>query len=599
MSVDRTTSDTVAHSDVPASALQKEIDLTRKERDSRSVLRRGIDGLTDWYSHSDDAFHRLQSLAGNSQPNSINGAEVTKAIEANQTARQREQDAYSITSGAAKMLSTFLPGRAGFLLAAGTFGLDEVKAKDPNFSDAFLGLTKGMLSRSVAKRLVKSDWNPATMSLTLGPSSRLIDSALSSDTYADGFTSGVANAFERTFNPQALAVDLATAGVSYPILKGTQRFFPSNPFRAVATTSFLTGYANGMVQEVSREQAQGQYSWERLAYYPLIAGTSSMITTLPAAQRQYVRQYPSMMESVNREKEYQLVSIDSADVQRIGASKGPVTVSVKPMTDYQSDDRSGNPGLKQLKTLEVGPSQQIEVVNQKVPVDWLTRVAYAFRRGSSQPIGEQFRFISRMPGNPAAPWEMVVRPEYKTASSILTPDKYDRDIGAVGKLMTRFGEPIAGWLGSGSQSYGLLTASGNVMKVSRSSYDDRIADWGHSPFDAKLLYPLTKIGAIGHERWWVYLQEHVKTVERESIPEALAKEMPSQQWVFSDYNKRLGDDQVSYAVDQVGINALGKTVMIDYGARTAFWVHPVYGMGAKYQDGDQSQVWHPHPNQSK
>jgi hypothetical protein len=36
---------------------------------------------------------------------------------------------------------------------------------------------------------------------------------------------------------------------------------------------------------------------------------------------------------------------------------------------------------------------------------------------------------------------------------------------------------------------------------------------------------------------------------------------------FHDFNKYIRDDQVSFAETQVGFNALGRLVMIDYGAR--------------------------------
>ncbi len=65
----------------------------------------------------------------------------------------------------------------------------------------------------------------------------------------------------------------------------------------------------------------------------------------------------------------------------------------------------------------------------------------------------------------------------------------------------------------------------------------------------------------------ILVQEPLRTPVKETQAAALREQMEKDGVYFWDYNYRLMGDQVSNAVDQVGINALGKPVILDYGAR--------------------------------
>jgi hypothetical protein len=103
------------------------------------------------------------------------------------------------------------------------------------------------------------------------------------------------------------------------------------------------------------------------------------------------------------------------------------------------------------------------------------------------------------------------------------------------------------------------------------------ADFGSAPADAKLLHAPFRLGQfrdVLKSSLVGYLQEYCLSPVPRAVAVKMHDEMPKP-WHFTDFDTVLhgganSGEQVSWAEQQVGFNALGQPVMIDYGARTNF-----------------------------
>jgi hypothetical protein len=141
----------------------------------------------------------------------------------------------------------------------------------------------------------------------------------------------------------------------------------------------------------------------------------------------------------------------------------------------------------------------------------------------------------------------------------------------VAPYLKDFKEPVRAFLGSGSESGAFMLSSGAVLKVSSSLTGRDFSNWGKLPHDAKALFDAVQVNnqirPRGSSVIALSLQEPLRTPVTEKQAAALREQMTKDGVIFHDYNYRLMGDQVSWATEQVGIDARGKAVMLDYGAR--------------------------------
>lgn len=538
-----------------------------KENSERSILRKAIDYVTEPYHHEAEARQKLQEAV-------YGGGDAAAAIKASRDASQAELDAYSISSSAIKTLGTFTRGKFGFVATGAAYALDEIRPGNGHeWMDGTLGLAKGIGMRQVLGRVAGAGDSVPMMSLKFGVSSRFVDSALTRKNYVDGqdnltlasFGNGLITTGKNTLNPVAVSADLATAGLTMGLVKVAPNQLAGNTFRSMTTMSFANGWANGLAQEAQAEIQTGNFSPARLAAYPLAFGLANSLAAAPGNQRRYTDNHAWENASTIRNREYKLVAIDAGDVSQIfrNGKKG-ADVTIKPVGEL----------LKQ------GDAERVVVRRESVPTDWISAAANLVRLKSPVgPSGEQLRFISRKGGDPNAPWEMTIDRGSRTFGELAKSTSSYYQGKEVAPYLKNFQEPMRGFLGSGSESGAFRTTNGAVLKTASSHGSERFADWGMLPHDAKLMFGQLKLNDVprfGRESTHsLGLQEVLKTPVKESQAAALREQMSKDKVSFQDYNFHLMGEQVSWAVDQVGINALGKTVMLDYGARHAFFGHEV------------------------
>lgn len=544
-------------------SVASELARLEKEDSDKSILRKAIDFATEPYHHQAAARDKLQEAASGA-------GNAEEAVKLSQAARQAESDAYHMASSAAKTLGIFTPGKLGFAVTGTAFALDEIRPGNGHeFLDGSLGVAKGIGMRTVLGRSAGAGDSVAMMSLKYGIGGRFIDSGLTRKNYVDetgnltmdSFGNGLVTIAKNTANPVALTTDLATAGLTMGLVKGAPNLFAGNTFRSMTTMGFANGWANGMSQELQSQIQTGDFSGSRLAAYPLAFGLANSIAAAPGNQRRFTQNHAWENAAIIRDREYKLVSIDAADVRQIlkGGSRG-ADVSIKPLGEF----------------LKAGEVETINVRRESVPTDWIAATTNLFKGKSAVgPAGEQIRFISRKGGDPAAPWEMTIDRGSKTFAELVRSNSGYYQGKDVLPFLRNFQEPLRGFLGSGSESGAFRTANGAVLKTASSLGPEGTRDWGLVPHDAKLMFGQLHLNDVsgfnGRERnHSLGLQEVLKTPVTEAQAAALRNQMSEDGVSFHDYNKTLMGDQVSWAVDQVGINALGKTVMLDYGARYAY-----------------------------
>lgn len=538
------------------SSVQSELARLETEDANRSLLRKGIDYITEPYHHEGAARQKLQDAA-------FGGGDATEALKAIQSARQAEQDAYSITSGAVKTLGLFARGKFGLATTAATYAFDEVRPGNGHVAlDASLGLAKGIGMRTVVSKIAGAGDGPALMSLKFGTGGRLVDSTFTRQNYVDQddnltfgtFARGLGRIGTTTFNPIALGTDVASAGLTHGLVKAAPSFFTANTFRSMTTMTFANGWANGTAQEAQSQFQKGEFDATRMAAFPLVSALSTSLAAAPGNQRRFLDNYGLDNAATIRDREFKLVALDAADVRNIVRAKGDgAEVTVKPVVE----------GLLR------GEAETMRIQRQNIPTDWISSISNVFGKGKIGPAGEQLRFVSRAGGDPKAPWEMTINSGTKTISQLIKSNSSYYQGEKIGPFVKDLQEPLLRFLGSGSESGAFRMANGAVLKTASSSNGEKLQDWGRLPGDARaMFYPLKltdpKLPGASQS---LLIQEPLRTPVQEAQAAALREQMNKDGVSFWDYNYSLMGDQVSFAVDQVGINALGKPVILDYGAR--------------------------------
>ncbi len=536
-----------------------------KENSERSILRKAIDYVTEPYHHEAAARQKLQDAISG-------GGDAAAAVKASREASQAELDSYSIASSAVKTAGLFTRGKLGFVGTGAAYVLDEIRPGNGHeLLDGSLGLAKGIGMRQILGRVAGAGDSVPMMSLKFGVSGRLVDSALTRKNYVDAgdnltlasFGNGLITTGKNTLNPVALGADVAAAGLTMGLVKIAPNQLTGNTFRSMTTMSFANGWANGLAQEAQTEIQTGNFSAARLAVYPLAFGLANSLAAAPGNQRRYTDAHAWEDAGKIRDREYKLVAIDAGDVAQIFKSgKKGADVTVKPVGDI----------LKQ------GDAETVVVRRENVPTDWISTAANMVKLKSPiGPSGEQLRFISRKGGEPNAPWEMTIDRGSRTFAELVKSNSSYYQGKDVLHHLPNFQEPLRGFLGSGSESGAFRTTNGAVLKTASSHGADRFADWGQVPHDAKLMFGQLRLNEApnyGSQRTQsLGLQEVLKTPVKEPQAAALRDQMSKDKVSFHDYNFHLSGEQVSWAIDQVGINSLGKTVMLDYGARSPYYGH--------------------------
>ncbi|MBS1957646.1 MAG: hypothetical protein JST89_25890 [Cyanobacteria bacterium SZAS-4] len=228
-------------------------------------------------------------------------AEAKSIIDADKQAMHFDQQVTQYGSGMVKTAGLFIPAKVGYVISGFAYALDQAKPGDSisnQLVDGGLGAVKGLGIKGSFDYLGAKDLGIASKAVSLGVSSRLIDSALTRQTFADGdgysASAGVTRILDQSFNRTALASDVITFGLAHGALSGingiTSGALRNSPFWSTVATGGVFGVSAGSVHEINRQREAGEkFDFKKVLTSAALTGVTDMIAAGPGARMTSVR----------------------------------------------------------------------------------------------------------------------------------------------------------------------------------------------------------------------------------------------------------------------------------------------------------------------
>jgi nicotinamidase-related amidase len=174
----------------------------------------------------------------------------------------------------AKTLPLFLGGRVGLIASTVSYALAEAKTGDSFSSQVLEGIAgglKGNLTKRSFEYFGNKEWGVLSKGLTLGASSRLLDTGLTPDTYFKNGkfdpVGGLSDALTNTGSLSAAGIDAATWLIAPKL--GTVFAKGLTGSRQQLVGQFVPamfGFTSGSLAEMQRQsQAHEDFSWTKIA----------------------------------------------------------------------------------------------------------------------------------------------------------------------------------------------------------------------------------------------------------------------------------------------------------------------------------------------
>jgi tetratricopeptide (TPR) repeat protein len=194
----------------------------------------------------------------------------------------------------AKIAPLFMAGPAGWLGTAGVYAFDQARPSDSmgnQIVDGALGAAKGLAMKEVITSVGSQNWNFAMKGAALGISNRLLDTALTRQSYLGeeerfDMARGVSNIVATSLNPRAVAMDALVFGASLGVGKlaavspGLSTLISSRPLYSMMASGAVFGGTSGAMSELDRQWQEGQFSFGKLI---LRTGLEATVYTAAAA----------------------------------------------------------------------------------------------------------------------------------------------------------------------------------------------------------------------------------------------------------------------------------------------------------------------------
>ncbi len=252
-------------------------------------------------------------------------AEAKSTVDADKQAMHTDQLVTQYGAGMVKTAGLFIPSKVGYAISGIAYALDQAKPGDSisnQLVDGGLGAAKGLGIKGSFSYLGAKDMGIAMKAVSLGVSSRVIDTALSRQTYADGtgysVSAGLARTIDQSFNRTALASDVITFGLAHGALTGingiTSGALRNSPFWSTVATGGVFGVSAGSVHEINRQHEAGEkFDFQKVLTSAALTGVTDMIAAGPGARMNSVQR--TLPGSSSRE--FQLVNSDQRVIDQL------------------------------------------------------------------------------------------------------------------------------------------------------------------------------------------------------------------------------------------------------------------------------------------
>lgn len=193
-----------------------------------------------------------------------------------------------------KAATLFLRGRLGLAGTVASYALDQMRPGDDvgtQMLDGTLGSAKGLAMRGIFNKVGSADLDFATKGIMLGTSSRVVDSALTRQTYINdkgqvSFGDAAERITNTAINPAALTADIVTFGIAHGAFRGINGLSSGALDRSPLISNMLMGTtfgaSTGGYAELARQRAAGEeIDFGKVAKHALIQGGLDSIAAIP------------------------------------------------------------------------------------------------------------------------------------------------------------------------------------------------------------------------------------------------------------------------------------------------------------------------------
>ncbi len=477
-------------------------------------------------------------------------AQAKSVVDADKEAMHTDQLVTQYGAGMIKTAGLFIPNKAGYAISAIAYALDQAKPGDSikdQLIDGGLGVAKGLGIKGSFTYLGAKDMGIAMKAVSLGISSRVLDSALTRQTYADGnggysATSGLTKTFDQSFNKTALAADVITFGLAHGALSGingiTSGALRNSPFWSTVATGGVFGVSAGSVQEINRQQQAGEkFDFQKIITSAALTGATDMIAAGPGARMASVRASAAERERTtdrssektespkinpilqrnfpeSHSREFQLVNSDQQVIEQLRSNpKGFVLAPVREVTASGVLGPAGNMILQHLEPLK--HSVSTVAISRSASfgyADWLAtcnpeQLPEVLRSKHIMPTAEgvfvtqdttgRLRFTDTAPATLKPGESQPVKLDNTISELLLSPRtpksiENTHDKTAIAQAMRHFKTPVR-YFNSGVDNIAFELPDRSILKITDHGWDP---SWGARefwtpagvrPFDALML----------------------------------------------------------------------------------------------------------------
>ncbi|MBX9953079.1 MAG: hypothetical protein K2Y39_28155 [Candidatus Obscuribacterales bacterium] len=215
---------------------------------------------------------------------------------------------HDLLKGGIKTASLFLGKRLGIGASAISYALDQASTKDSvgeNVVDLTLGATKGAGLALTFNWIGAKDFNIAAKGVTLGTTSRLIDTGLTRQSYLNQETGsydamlGLSRTIHQSVNLRAAAGDIAVFGTSHFLLKGMDGVGLAHLRQSRLAGTMLTGstfgVSSGTYHEIMRQGEAGEgFDFAKVVKHGLAHGLVDGLASGPGGFRAALAKAPEL-----------------------------------------------------------------------------------------------------------------------------------------------------------------------------------------------------------------------------------------------------------------------------------------------------------------
>ncbi len=281
-------------------SLRKETQLHTRQTAETGIIGLALTGATEFLHGSAKAGQKTKQLAdelageikaGNDQRATELALQASKVILADKNALNIAGQIDMYGSALVKSVGLFMPGKAGYLLAAGTAALDaykpgQSKSTIENATDIGLDVAKAVGLKASFDFAASRKWGIATTGVGLGITSRISEAALTRTNYLDGkgnysASAGAEKTFAAATNVSALTSDVASFMIARGALgklnKTTGGAISENRMLATTLTGGIFGASKGSVDEILRQGQESVFQPGEFAKHVFASTTSNMV----------------------------------------------------------------------------------------------------------------------------------------------------------------------------------------------------------------------------------------------------------------------------------------------------------------------------------